>query len=124
MSKFKNTYRVESERLPSWDYTWGGWYYVTFNVQNHNCVFGEVVDDHVEFSMLGKTADSFWKHIPDHQKGVELDDYVVMPNHIHGIIILQGRDVRENVSEEQNTQVPSSHLKREFFSNISPKKVH
>lgn len=136
MSKFKNKYRVESTRLPSWDYTWGWWYYVTFNVNNHNCVFGDVIHDHVEFSMLGKTADSFWKQIPDHQQGVELDEYIVMPNHIHGIIILPGvespRDVRKNVSPQDNVSqqgniseennIINEPSRREFFRNISPKK--
>jgi hypothetical protein len=55
-------------------------------------------------SDLGAAVDDFWHKMPQHHAGVELDDHVVMPNHVHGIIIItshnEGRDVQLNVPTE------------------------
>jgi putative transposase len=109
MTLFKNTYRVESTRLKSWDYSWPGWYFVTIVVRDHTCLFGEVKNDRLLPSPLGQVAEESWVEIPSHHRNVELDEYVVMPNHVHGIIILNDikgdvnrhrRDVRLNVSTD------------------------
>ena len=88
MTLFKNTYRVESTRLKSWDYSWPGWYFVTIVVHDHTCLFGEVKNDRVLPSPLGQVVEESWREIPAHHCNVEMDEYVVMPNHLHGIIIL------------------------------------
>jgi len=88
MSKFQNTYRIETSRLKEWDYTNPWWYYVTINTKNHVKYFGNVVHGKMILNGLGKLADKCWKEIPNHFTNVELDYFVVMPNHIHGIIIL------------------------------------
>ncbi len=88
MAKFKNKYRSESIRLRGWDYTAAGWYFVTICTHDRACVFGDVVDDDIALSPLGETARQFWADIPAHHSGVELDAFVIMPNHVHGIIIL------------------------------------
>ena len=86
---------------------------MTIVVKDRKCVFGDVMKSRMVHSYLGKKVDLFWNAIPDHHKGVDLDEYVIMPNHLHGIIIIHGnrdvfrRDVPLNVSR---------------FSAISPKK--
>ncbi|MDF1611530.1 transposase [Stygiobacter electus] len=88
MSKFKNTFRIESTRLINWDYSTPWWYLVTINTKNHIEFFGKVVNDKMYLNELGKIVDKFWEEIPNHFKNVGLDYYVIMPNHIHGIIII------------------------------------
>jgi REP element-mobilizing transposase RayT len=83
---------------------------VTIVVKDRRCDFGRVVIDAVDLSELGRAADACWRQIPEHHKGVGLDEYVVMPNHVHGIVIINekpgddvhggdvpGRDVQLNV---------------------------
>ncbi len=88
MKRYKNDYRIDSARLKSWDYTSPWWYYVTLNTKVHNMWFGEIVASKMELNELGLIANDNWLSIPEHYPEVELDYYVVMPNHIHGIIIL------------------------------------
>lgn len=108
-----NTIRIDSARLKSWDYSTPWWYYVTINTKRHKEYFGEIEFDKIKLNVLGEVADLFWKEIPTHFKNVELDSYIIMPNHIHGIIIINdcSRDVACNVSTK----------KENIFSNISPK---
>jgi REP element-mobilizing transposase RayT len=85
---FKNKYRVESTRLKEWDYSNAGWYFVTMNSKGHRIWFGVVEDDKIILNDLGKRVEKYWSEIPEHFRGIELDEYVIMPNHLHGIIII------------------------------------
>ena len=78
----------KSVRLPEYDYTTPGAYLVTICTQNHICLFGRIETDKVILSELGLIAEKYWKKIPEHFKNVKLDEYIVMPDHIHGILIL------------------------------------
>lgn len=87
--KFKNTYRIASARRQQWDYRWDASYFITICTKNRCHFFGEIDNGKMEFSHLGILADVFWNEITNHSKSVKLDEFVVMPNHIHGILILQ-----------------------------------
>lgn len=78
----------KSPRLKIWDYTNPSWYFVTICTANHKELFGSVEEDKLKLNSLGKIADFYWNEIPKHYATVELDDYVIMPNHIQGIIII------------------------------------
>jgi REP element-mobilizing transposase RayT len=86
--KFQNKYRISSTRLQNWDYGWNAPYFVTICTQKREHYFGEIVDGKMQFSEIGKIAQQFWHEIPDHFPFVILDAFVVMPNHVHGIIII------------------------------------
>ena len=90
--KFQNKYRIASARAQWWDYGWNGAYFVTICTQNRTHFFGEVNDGTMCFSRTGVIADVVWHQIPHHAPFVELGDFVVMPNHVHGIIILDKPD--------------------------------
>ncbi|MBI5008202.1 MAG: hypothetical protein HZB98_00790, partial [Bacteroidia bacterium] len=75
-------------RLPGWDYSGEGVYFITICCYERESFFGRLIDDKIIFSEIGKMASGFWKEIPEHFNHVRLDEYVVMPNHIHGILIL------------------------------------
>ena len=92
MDRYKNKYRIASARAQWWDYGWNGAYFITICTQNREHFFGEIYDGKMKLSPLGVIADVLWHEIPNHAKYVELGDFVVMPNHIHGILILDKPD--------------------------------
>ena len=75
-------------RLKEYDYSFPGWYFVTICTKNFNCWFGEVSNSEVVHNQLGETARVFFEKIPDHFKSTEINEFVVMPNHVHGIVII------------------------------------
>src|SRR5271157_3677875 len=77
-----------SIRLKGFDYSQPGGYFITICTQNHECVLGEIVDGQVRLSPAGEIASQCWSEIPKHFPNVELDVNVMMPNHVHGIIII------------------------------------
>ena len=81
-----------SIRLKGYDYAQPGGYFVTLVTQGRECLFGEIIEGEVQLSALGKITDECWQSIPEHFPNVELGAYVVMPNHIHGIIIIHEND--------------------------------
>jgi REP element-mobilizing transposase RayT len=83
-----NLLQRRSIRLKDYDYSSPGEYFVTICTHQRECSFGEIVEGEIRFSAIGEIADRCWREIPAHFTHVELDEYVVMPNHIHGIIII------------------------------------
>ena len=81
-----------SIRLRGYDYSLPGAYFVTICVRDRRLVFGEVVAGDVRHSRIGEVAHAFWTNIPDHVPEVVLDAFVVMPNHVHGIIGITDRE--------------------------------
>jgi REP element-mobilizing transposase RayT len=92
--KFRNKYRIASARLPGWNYGWNASYFITICTKDRECFFGEIVNGEMNLSKTGVIADLMWYEIKNHAKGVELDEFIVMPNHVHGIITLNGEDER------------------------------
>ena len=88
MTKFRGQYRVESARLPGWDYASAGWYFVTLCTRDHVCFLGDVVDGRIQLSSLGEIVAEEWQKTPQIRPNVELDEWIVMPNHVHGIIVI------------------------------------
>lgn len=88
MTKFKDKYRVESNRLKGWDYSSPGYYFVTIVTQNRTAWFGEVVDAKMVLSPVGEIVAEEWRKTAIIRSNVELDAWVIMPNHIHGIIVI------------------------------------
>jgi REP element-mobilizing transposase RayT len=76
--------------MRSHDYGAAGAYFVTVCVRNRACLFGTVSDDEVVLTPLGRHVQACWYAIPEHCGGVDVDRFVVMPNHVHGIVWLSG----------------------------------
>jgi REP element-mobilizing transposase RayT len=83
---FQERYRVESSRLMSRDYAEPGKYFITICTKNREHWFGEIRNEIMGLSCVGCVIHDYWSQIPNHFLHVELDRFVVMPNHIHGII--------------------------------------
>ncbi|MDO9081526.1 MAG: transposase [Desulfuromonadales bacterium] len=77
-----------SIRLQRYDYSSAGAYFVTICTQNRECLFGEMEDGAMRLNDAGKVAEQCWQEIPGHFPQVELDEFVVMPNHVHGILVI------------------------------------
>jgi REP element-mobilizing transposase RayT len=89
-AKFQNKFRNGSIRLQHWDYGWDAAYFITICSRDRENFFGKIQDGKMNLSGTGVVADVLWHEIPNHAKNVELGEFIVMPNHIHGIIILSG----------------------------------
>jgi putative transposase len=82
-------HRRRSIRLPGYDYTRAGAYFVTVCVADRLCLLGEVVEEGVALSPAGQMVADRWRALPERFDLVEVDEFVVMPNHLHGILVLQ-----------------------------------
>jgi len=88
MEKYQNKYRIASTRAAWWNYGWNGAYFITICTRNREHLFGEIRNGEIILSNLGVIANVLWHEIPMHAPNVDLGDFIVMPNHIHGIVIL------------------------------------
>jgi len=107
MDKFKGKYRIPSVRWVGWDYSSNAAYFVTICIANRAHDFGEITDGEMTLSPLGQSALVCWNEIPAHFTFVELCEFVVMPNHVHGIVVINkpvesGAMVETQMVETQN----------------------
>jgi putative transposase len=84
----KDIHRRRSIRLKDYDYSQTGAYFVTVCSWNKGCVFGDIVDGALQMNECGQIVQDEWMKTVDVRTNVELDEFAVMPNHIHGIIVL------------------------------------
>lgn len=103
---FKNRYRIDSTRLKGWDYSSNGCYFVTICVKDRRCVFGNVEDGRMVLTEIGCVADKCWVEIPDHFPFVKLYEHIVMPNHVHGIIVIDKPVVSVETQNIASLQIP------------------
>jgi REP-associated tyrosine transposase len=85
-----------SIRLPDYDYSGPGAYFITMVTSGRECLFGEIEDGQIQLSAMGQIAEEHWCLIPEHFPSVELGAYVIMPNHVHGIIIIHENGMAAN----------------------------
>ena len=125
MTLYKNKYRIESTRLPHHNYAANGWYFVTICTKDKLWFFGDIVSGNIQFSAIGEIATKFWSDIPNHFQDVDLDAYIIMPNHVHGIIVIE-RSHNEESHEQthgdqgetrRGTSLQSTSLQRTDESN-------
>jgi REP element-mobilizing transposase RayT len=93
--RFLNKYRNDTTRAPWWDYGSNGIYFVTICTRGRNHYFGEIENDQIVLTPIGLSANDCWYAIPDHFPFVKLGEFVVMPNHVHGIIIIDKKQKAE-----------------------------
>jgi REP element-mobilizing transposase RayT len=86
--KFQNKYRITSNRRKDYDYSSTGSYFITICTKNRKNLFGKIIRGTMQLNDLGKIAKECWQEIPEHFLDVVLDEFVVMPNHIHGVLFL------------------------------------
>ncbi len=136
MDRFQGKYRIPSSRANWWDYSCNGEYFVTVCIQDKDCLFGMMDGNRIILSEAGRIAKACWEEIPLHFPFVQLDSFVVMPNHVHGILVInnpaetlhQSVDTFHQINVETlhatslPTHGPAASDKNEFMSSISPKR--
>ena len=107
MNKFKDKYRIASSRLQHWDYGSPGLYFITICTKNREHYFGEIENGIMSLNELGFIANNEWIKTPEIRPDMNLEsgEFVVMPNHFHGIIMIgenqfnnHGRDAMHSAS--------------------------
>ncbi len=103
-AKYQNKYRIESCRLQEHDYGRNGAYFITICTEKRKNYFGEIIEtnridfpNEMRLNSTGEIAKKFWGEIPNFFPFVLLDEFIVMPNHIHGIIVINKPDNKPNV---------------------------
>ena len=86
--KFQNKYRIASARLSTWDYGSNAAYFITICTANRQHYFGEIINGEMQLSKVGEIANECWMNIPAHFSHFYLDAFIIMPNHVHGIVVI------------------------------------
>jgi REP element-mobilizing transposase RayT len=129
--KFRNKYRIASARKPDWDYRLPAIYFVTICTQHRLHYFGNVENGKMILTKTGQIAANHWLNIPNHFPFIELINFVVMPNHVHGLLKIHDNDV--DITSEtlhatslqhsvQNRIISEITDKNETMAKISPKR--
>ncbi len=112
--KYKGKYRIKSARLQGWDYSKNGAYFVTICTKDKEYFFGKIKNEKVNLSEMGEIAKKYWKEISQHFPFIILDEYCVMPNHVHGILWIKNaknyRDDRNLASRDAINRVSTGGI--------------
>lgn len=93
MKYFLNIRGRRSIRIQDYDYSQNGMYFFTICTQNREYLLGEIINEEMILNKFGKIVMNGWKNLPKHYDYVQLDEFIIMPNHIHGIIIINHPEV-------------------------------
>jgi len=74
--------------MPNWDYSWPGYYFITICTKNRENFFGKIFQMKMQLSAIGEIVSREWENTRNLRSGIEIDEWIVMPNHLHGIIII------------------------------------
>ena len=99
-------YRRKSIRLPAYDYAQTGAYFVTIVSDRRRGLFGEIRDGEFGANEQGRIVSDCWESVPLHFPGIELDAFVLMPNHLHGILWIRPHDDRRGAACRAPTRAP------------------
>ena len=112
-------HRRRSTRLRGFDYARPGAYLVTLCTENRACLFGDMVKSEMRLNVVGQVVETCWRDIPNHFPHARLDAYVIMPNHIHGIIWIDNVETK-NVGAESKSNVGTESKSNVGAKNFSP----
>ena len=93
--------------MQTWDYANNGAYFITICTKNREHYFGKIENNEMQLSEIGKLAEIFWLEIPKQFSFIELGNFVIMPNHVHGIVIINNvvetRFIASNAENEKQS---------------------
>ena len=115
-TKFADKFKLKSSRLQNWNYSTPGYYFVTICTYNHNNFFGKIINEKMELSKRGEIGQKYLIKIPEHFKNILIDEYVIMPNHVHILIKIikpnyRCRDAINRVSTSKQNIFPNPMVK-------------
>ena len=100
--KFRNKYRIPSARLKNWDYANNGTYFITICTKEMKHFFGKVAEEKMDLNVAGKMAEEYWLEIGTQFPFVELGSFQIMPNHVHGILIVNNSAAETRLIASKN----------------------
>lgn len=124
-SLFRNQFRIESSRLEDHDYSSPGKYFITICVKNQIPFFGKVTDGKMILNDLGIIVNKFWVEIPNHYQNISLDEYIIMPDHMHGIIIINSNSSVQtpNLGVSSPESLPGESSPQSFPNHVQTPKL-
>ncbi len=116
----KRDHRLNSLRLKGFDYSEPGAYFVTMCTKNRACNFGQILDGRMILSPVARIVETCWWKIPEHFKNTRVAVFQIMPNHLHGIIVIKEEPVRvEYIQPRQGTRGSTyQHVQAGSLSSI------
>jgi REP element-mobilizing transposase RayT len=116
-----------SIRLPGYDYTHPGAYFVTICTHQRQCLFGEITHGTLHLNLAGEQVKALWLRLPLHFPNLELDEFVIMPNHVHGILQLSDHPINSDSTpqtpEPAGTQSRSIGAIIQNFKSVSTRRL-
>ena len=126
MERYRNKYRISTVRLPKWDYKNNAAYYVTICTASRRHYFGEIVDKKMYLSKMGIVVRNEWLRTPEIRPDMNLtlDEFVVMPDHFHGIIIIGKNKYNSNTNDHDRGAMHHAsimiHSKTKTINRFAP----
>jgi len=106
----RDNFKIKRQyRLPDWDYSGQGYYFVTICTKDRVDCFGEIKNDKMELSYIGRFIRQQWMNLSDDEYNINIDEYVVMPNHLHGIIAINKK--RKNLIGNSMNRISTTKIK-------------
>ncbi len=93
-------------RLPGYDYSQPGWYFITLTTRNRSCLFGHLENDKIALTNAGYMIEKTWQELPRYFRQIELDTFQVMPDHFHGILIIKSKPTNVIEGDTETSQQP------------------
>ncbi|MFA6161595.1 MAG: transposase [Patescibacteria group bacterium] len=118
---FKKKFRIQSHRLSEWDYGRPGWYFVTICTNGRYPFFGNIKNEVMQLSEMGKIVARQINRIPEVRANIHLDEWVVMPDHLHFILVIGDKNQSppvETPSEGVSLHQPNKDVRESRFINL------
>ncbi len=120
MEEKQKKYQRRSIRLKGYDYTQRGAYFITICTKEHKCYFGEIVDGEMVLNNVGIIVRNKWIQTESIRQNIMLDEFVIMPNHIHGIIIIiDDKDKNNELAEYRSKKIKENFEQYKQFKSPS-----
>ena len=118
--KINKFYTRRNNRLKDYDYTSNGYYFITVCVENHQQIFGTIGNNQMQLNDAGNMINTILNQIPENYAGIDLDEHIVMPNHIHGImnIAVGARSPRPGSPRPDNNKIIGRGNRAPTIGNI------
>lgn len=102
MERFKGKYRIQSNRCKYWNYSSPGFYFVTVCVINRECILGNIHQEKIQLSKYGKIVEKEILKMSKYDNRIQLDEWTIMPNHIHLLIELTNKKTDNGIDNDWN----------------------
>jgi putative transposase len=123
--KFQNKYRIKSHRMPQWDYSGNGIYFLTLVTQNRICNLGEIIltngsQPHIQLSDFGKIVNDEWLKSFEMRNELYLEEYIIMPNHLHAIMVLDNTQINRLDDFDGTHGMDAVHVETHGRASLNP----